>query len=201
MFKKYVARRFLAEELDCSLICRIQALLSYDGVKPSSMFPYSGDLELNKIFEDFGMNAEVKKYRRSPILFIARDNNYLGLVVNAFENFLKYRCESKGFYRASYDMGAVLGYPETAITAYQNQKYFRNKDERKIIKRLMLFFNSREFYNAERLTALKWEKHIALHYPKLYLDFFLETYRIRWKDLRYCGEKAFQNFKEKHLGF
>lgn len=205
-----LAQKFLSKELNTILINKLHSVLVYDGLKPSMIFIYPKE-NLNFKFKKLGICGLMKYYKhknhRSPMCYIAKNNIYLEKVIKATENVF-FTLDKKGnrldnpdFYDWSYELGSVLGYSESTILAYLNQfldedtkelipshylsslTTFSDRKERQIIKMLMPGTVSKENYENERLTALKWEKHIIKNYPSLYFEYFKTYLKFDFKRL------------------
>lgn len=203
------SQKFLTKELNTIHIHKMHAILTYDGLKPSMIFGYSKKDNLNFKFKELGIHGLMKYYKhkndKNPVCYIAKNEFYLEKIIKSFENVFfrvnKYsnRLMDPEFYSWSYELGSVLGYPETSILAYLNQfknnltkniipqpyqsdlTSFVNRKERRIIKVLMPGTVSKENYHNERLTGLMWEKHIIKNYPGLYFEFFKDEIVNKFK--------------------
>lgn len=171
MFDNYKARKFLTKSLDVVILSKLFSVLTYDGIKPSSVLVYQGDKDLNFWFKKYNINAELKYYNTSGVFFIGKNETYNNLVKDYFEKLIGVKETNESLNEIYYNLGSALGYPESAIMAFLYNKKVFIKDCSKELRRLMVFYNSKEKFQDELLTAKVWQKHLIWHYPLLYLKF------------------------------
>ncbi|PIN79182.1 hypothetical protein COV16_04965 [Candidatus Woesearchaeota archaeon CG10_big_fil_rev_8_21_14_0_10_34_8] len=179
------ARKFLIDEFKTSSINKIKAILTYDGLKASTLFPYRNGSLRNK-FKELGIHGRITPYSLThKVIFIAKDECTLDLIDDWFGQQIRLvsirqedRNElwNKEFYDVSYGIGILLGYPESSIQAYigEKERSSKWKEERRTLMNIMPFVNSVDNYEEEKRLALKWEKHIMKNYPLLYVDYLLD---------------------------
>lgn len=173
------ARRFLLDDIDISKIPRIHSILSYNGVKPSTLFPYRGILDLDSEFKKFVIEGKVKEYNRNHYVgFIGKNRRSLTKVMKSFtllNKLIDVRNSSEEweseFDKVSYDLGIVLGYPETSIKAYLGELERSKRKDPRCLALITCYVRSEEFYDEEMKVALAWKDHIKSNYPEFYSSY------------------------------
>ena len=170
------ARRFILDDIDISKVQKLHSILSYDGIKPSSLFPYHGCMELNPEFKRLKIEGLVKGYNDDHYVgFIGKDHRSLTNVVRSFSRVMKLidvRNESdeweSEFGKVSYDLGFALGYPETSIKAYLGELERSKRKEPRYMGMIACYVRSEEFYDEEMKVAIAWRDHLKSNYPEFY---------------------------------
>jgi len=173
------ARRFILDDMEISKIQKFHSIVSYDGVKPSTLFPYHSRKDIGPEFRRLNIEGLVKKYNREHYVgFIGKDHRSLTKVVRGFTNVMKLidtRNDSEAweseFGKVSYDLGIVLGYPETAIKAYLGELERSKRREPRCMGLIACYVRSEQFYDEEMKVALAWKDHVKNNYPEFYSRF------------------------------
>jgi hypothetical protein len=188
------AQRFLAEDLYTIFVNRVQAMLSYDGLKRSSMFPYDQDEGLKCKFDELGIHGQLEKFDSGYkagghyVCFVARDGETLEGVVDTFFQLYsmsnvpieqRRRIWYDDFLPLSHELGLLLGYLPSAVDDYicsvGNPDFkIERRNERRSLRMLMPGMLSEKNFDESRDLALKWEEHILENYPLFWIDYILE---------------------------
>ncbi len=179
------ARRFILYDIEISNIQKFHSIVSYDGVKPSTLFPYHSRHDIGPDFKRLRIEGLVKRYNREHYVgFIGKDCSSLAKVVRSFSgvmNLIDTRNCSEAweseFGKVSYDLSIVLGYPETSIKAYLGELERSKRREPRCLGLIACYVRSEEFYYEEMKVALAWKDHVKNNYPEFYSKFSRSCFR------------------------